>query len=111
MRTLCRTEAAWLITRHCMERIVSDGESPRDALQLLNDTSFAAADVLPDNRVFGDGLRLGSLLGYYYSYTEPTENMFKGRVITDETQRQAIFDSLVRKEAGAWLKHHMGRWH
>jgi hypothetical protein len=103
-----RSEAAWVIARHCMERLVSTMERPRDVLRLLRDASEAATDVLPHDKYVGHGLDLGSLIGTYWSYTEPNENYYEPekRLITDEGERQALLDSLARREAKAWLERH-----
>jgi hypothetical protein len=103
-----RAEAAWTIARHCMERIVSTTERPFEVLRLLNDASQAATDVLPNQKYVGDGLDLGSLIGNYWSYTDPNENYYdrEKRLITDEGERQALLDSLTRQEARAWLDRH-----
>ncbi|MCC6361620.1 MAG: hypothetical protein IT450_23030 [Phycisphaerales bacterium] len=101
-----RVDSAWLIARHCIEHIASKAESLRAALSLLKETSYVVRDVLPDKKYVGENLDLGSLIGIYWSYTEPDENCFEGRVITDEAERCAILDSLAREEAREWLKRH-----
>jgi hypothetical protein len=103
---LSRSAAAWLIARDYMERIAFDAERPREALRLLKRLSDSARDVLPDRRCVGDGLDVGSLIGIHYLYSEPDENYYDGRLITDEQERQSILDSIARKEASAWLSRH-----
>jgi hypothetical protein len=99
-------EAAWILTRECMERIVAEPGSPFELLGFLERVHSAARDVAPDTEYVGDGLNLGELIGLYWSYTEPNENCYKGRVIADESERRAILDGLARHEARGWLDRH-----
>jgi hypothetical protein len=108
LQALPRADSAWLIARHCTEIIASNAESLRAALFLLKETSYAVRDVLPDKQYVGDNLDVASLIGNYWSYMAPNENCYKGRVITDETKRQAILDSFARKDARGWLERHPG---
>jgi len=102
-----RPDAAWMIARHCMERLVSTSDRPREVLRLLMDASQAAPDVLPQDKYVGDGLDLGSLFGIYWSYTAPNQNYYEpAELITDERERQALLDAHARREAGAWLAQH-----
>jgi hypothetical protein len=99
-------EAAWILTRECMERVVAEPGSPFELLDFLKRVYWAADDVLPNGKYAGDGLDIAALYGLYWSYTEPNENYYKGRVITDESERRAIIDELVRCEARGWLDRH-----
>lgn len=101
-----RVEAAWVLTRECMERIAADPGSPFELLSFLYHVHSAAGDVVPDKKYVGDGLDIAKLIGLYWSYTEPNENFYKGRVITDESERHAILDGLARREARGWLDRH-----
>jgi hypothetical protein len=101
-----KPESAWLIAQYCAEVIVSGGQSLRAAIALLKEASYAVRDVLPDKECVGDNLDVGTLIGIHWSYTEPNENCYQGRVITDETERLAILDSLARNEAQEWLARH-----
>lgn len=104
-----RVDAAWFIVRHCMQQIVSMAESPRAVLELVNATSQAITDVLPDRKCRGTNLDVSIFIGDYWCYSSPNENVFEGRVITDESERQALLDNEVRKEAAAWLERHGDR--
>jgi len=99
-------EAAWILTRECMERVVAEPGSPFELLDFLKRVYWAADDVLPNKKYAGDGLDIAALYGLYWSYTEPNKNCYKGRVITDESERRAIIDELVRCEARGWLDRH-----
>lgn len=101
-----KADAAWLTARHCIKQIASNAEALRAALSLLKETSYAVRDVLPDKKYRGENLDLGGLIGIYWSYTEPDENCYRGRVIADEVERCAILDSLAREEAREWLNRH-----
>jgi hypothetical protein len=106
LRIPARVDAAWSIVRYCMRLIASNAESLRAALELIQETSYSMHDVMPDNQYVGDNFDLGSLIGIYWSYTAPNENFYEGRLITDESERQTILDSLARNEARAWLDRH-----
>lgn len=102
-------DAAWFLVRHCIERIAQSDEPPRVPLELLTRVSNSSAtqNVLPNKVFVGDGLDLGSLIGIYYSYAEPSYNVLpSGRVITDEAERQSLLDKWAREEAVLWLARH-----
>jgi hypothetical protein len=101
-----RTDAAWFIVRHCMQVIISDAASPREAVSLLIETSETVWGEMPNKHYVGDNLDVAPLVHIHWSYIEPGEICFQGRVITDEPERQAILDSLAREEAQAWLARH-----
>ena len=74
---------------------------------MISSSAFIGASaVLPSGKYAGDELDTAALYGLYWSYTEPNENYYKGRVITDESERRAIIDELVRCEARGWLDRH-----
>lgn len=99
-----REASARRLARHCIRQALTDSCSPRDALGLLNDVVNAAQDVLPDSKYVGSALDVGRLCSLFWSYGEPNENCFEGRIIHDESERQAILDRLVREESRAWLQ-------
>jgi hypothetical protein len=100
-----KRDAAWLLTRSCVGRMISDFR-PAEALALLRDVVEAARDVLPNKDHVGDGLDVARLYGLFWSYTEPTENFYaeENRFITDEAERQHLLDRTVRVEAQRWLE-------
>lgn len=106
---LAAADAAWYLARHCIERIALRGEPPFEPLCLLTQVNGSSAkrEVLPDREWIGEALDLGSLVGIYWSYGCPNENVLpSGRVITDEDERQRYLDVAAREDAAAWLARH-----
>jgi len=105
---LTKADAARYLTEHCVRRIACTDEPPLSPLTLLKEVSYAAEQVLPNRLYVGDGLDLGTLIGIYWSYSQPNENYYEpeGRVITNEIERRAILDTLAREECRRWLARH-----
>ncbi|CAG0948953.1 hypothetical protein PHYC_00071 [Phycisphaerales bacterium] len=101
-----RKDAAWLLTRRCVQLLLDESRPPRQTLTVLRMIVDAARDVLPDFEYCGSGLDVGRLYAYSWSYDEPNENCFEGRIITSEVKRHAILDHNTRMEAREWLERH-----
>ena len=102
-----KTDAAWMLARHCVQRIAFGQDHPFAALELLRDVNWAAQDVLPDTEHVGSGLDVGWLIGIYWHYTEPNENFSQSaqRRLSEE-EREQYLGGEARREARAWLSRH-----
>jgi hypothetical protein len=101
-------EAAWILTRFCVEQIAQPTSSPVEVLHFLCWEVDHHHSVPEPKDVVGEALDISELLGIYHSYSEPNENYYEPeqRLILDERERQSLLDRLARAEARAWLERH-----
>jgi hypothetical protein len=110
LKAITKTDAAWAVARHCIQRIANGSDHPFAPLELVRDVNWASTDVLPNVEHVGSGLDVGLLIGIYWSYTEPNENYHEAEQrVLSEDERQRYLDREARREARAWLSRHPDR--
>ena len=100
-------DAAWTLTRYCVEQIVQSTSSPIEALEFLW-WKLMNRNAVPPGNVVGSALDISQLMAIYDSYSCPNETYYvaEQREVTNEAERTRILDRLVREEAHAWLERH-----